>query len=97
LRLPDWIPKIRALSEQSTSSKFLLELLFFKMVQISIFKQLAPGEEKVIKALAADLFTRANATSDKRERESMRSRIMQGLDKSKMMKALVNSIAEKDA
>jgi Calcineurin-like phosphoesterase len=88
LRLQDWIEKIDELSRGRDANRFLLELLFFKVVHIITFRKLTSGEEKKLKNLAGDLFGRINSASDHRTREGMKAKIVSALNRSQVLRSL---------
>jgi hypothetical protein len=88
LGLPDRIKKLRSLTETEGISHFRLELIFFKLVHMFTFRKLAGAEEGQLKELAGDVFAKITAVPDKRTREAVRQRIIQGLDRRRLLQHL---------
>jgi hypothetical protein len=91
LGLPDRIKKFRSLANTDGISHFTLELIFFKLVHLFTFRRLGGAEEAQLKELAADVFAMITAAPDKRSQQVVRQKIIQQLDRNRLLQHLKDS------
>lgn len=87
LEFEDRLAMLKKLADEKKSVRYLNEIIFFKLLHLFIFRKLNPDEESKIKPLIAEIFVRLSNAKDQRTAKHIKGKLMQSLNKNKLLKA----------
>lgn len=91
LELNDRLSVIKALTDRVGASRFLLEIVFFKLLHLFMFRRLAGNEEAKIRPMLGDIFARLSEAKNQKASDNIKVQIMKHLDKKRLVKQVVGN------
>lgn len=89
LELNDRLSVIKGLADRAGSSRFLVEIIFFKLLHLFMFRRLSGSEEAKIRPMLGEIFARLSEARSQKASDSIKSQIIKNLDKKRLMKKMM--------
>jgi hypothetical protein len=86
LEFPDRFKALTSLLNKYKKNRFVAELVFFKLVQLFFFARLNDKDEVKVRELLGEALTSMLSTGTLHERNQIKSRLLAGLEKTKLLK-----------
>ena len=81
LALPNFLSELEKLIIRFSSSRFTLELLFFKLMSIYLTKNISDSDSKKIETIVGNVFVRLNDNGSKRKNDAIKVKFIANLQK----------------
>ncbi|WP_434514451.1 hypothetical protein AB6Q56_18165 [Dechloromonas sp. ARDL1] len=92
LELNDRLSVIKALTDRAEASRFLLEIVFFKLLHLFMFRRLSGNEEAKLRPMLGDIFARLSEAKTQQASDSIKVQMMKHLNKKRLVKQVVGSL-----
>jgi hypothetical protein len=96
LELNNRLTMLNNLSKINHPSRFLLELIFFKLMHLFMFRRLSSKEADQIKLILAEIYSQLNSTKNILQTSNIRSGFLSKLDRKKLIRSFNASPNTKD-
>lgn len=90
LELSDRLSVMKRLADTAGGSRFLVEIVFFKLFHLFMFRRLTATEEAKIRPMLGEIFARLSEAKNQRMSDSIKMQIMQSLDRKRLMKHVMD-------
>ncbi|MCK9387479.1 MAG: metallophosphoesterase [Sulfuritalea sp.] len=95
LELADRLDMLKALAADNRAGRFLIEIVFFKLLHLFMFRRLRDNEERQIKLMLGELFARLSDANSQHAINNIKNHLIKNLDRKKLMRGLVKQADDK--
>jgi hypothetical protein len=96
LMLPDYLEELKKLLNFSSSNRYAIELIFFKLLDLFMFKNISSFDSKKVEELVGQVFILLNDHGSKQVNDLVKSGFITSLQKKDFRKRIVDSNKNKD-